>query len=61
MEQNAALRKPFFVQFLEGQNRHQEDTQGSIPWPWPWPGTAPAKDNLETHKAPSDNDEEIFI
>jgi Serine endopeptidase inhibitors. len=59
MKQHETPRKPFFVQFLEGQNRSQEDTQGIIPWPWPT--TAPAKDNLETHKAPSDSDEEIFI
>ena len=50
--------KPFFAQFLEGQNR-QGDTQGIIPWPWPT--TAPAKDNLETHKYPSDGDDDIFI
>jgi hypothetical protein len=58
MKQNEELMKPFFAQFLEGQNR-QGDTQGIIPWPWPT--TAPAKDNLETHKYPSDGDDDIFI
>lgn len=53
MKQNE-LKQPFFAALLESQGR----TPGNQLWPWPHPTTLPAKDNLETHKYPSDNDEE---
>jgi hypothetical protein len=59
MNQNETLARPFFAQFLEGQQRQQPNTQGIIPWPWPTTGYG--KDNIETHKAPSDSDEDIYI
>jgi Serine endopeptidase inhibitors len=47
MNQNE-IQQPFFVQFLESQK--SEQVQNTI--------TIPAKDNLQTHKYPSDSDEE---
>lgn len=46
MNQNE-LKQPFFVQFLESQ---QQDAHNAI--------TLPSKDYLQTHKYPSDSDEE---
>jgi hypothetical protein len=54
MEQNK--KQPFFAALLESQKTTPIPGDQFIPWPWP--GTAPAKDHLETHKYPSDNDEE---
>lgn len=59
MKQNEELAMPFFARFLESQERTAPNTQGIIPWPWP-PTTRPGGD-YETHKAPSDSDEDIYI
>lgn len=42
------LKQPFFAQFLESQKN--EEAHNTV--------TLPKKDNLQTHKYPSDNDEE---
>jgi hypothetical protein len=49
MKQNEQLSKPFFVQFLEDQNK-EERSGNNITKPW--------LDINETHKYPSDSDEE---
>jgi hypothetical protein len=59
MKQNEVLSEPFFVKFLEGSNRVNINAPNGFPWPW-WPGTSPGLDK-ETHKAPSDDDEDTYI
>jgi hypothetical protein len=49
------LKQPFFALFLESQH---QNGQNSFTLPTRDTVTAPSKDNLETHKYPSDNDEE---
>jgi hypothetical protein len=57
MTQN--LKTPFFAALLESQNRTANPENEAFTWHWTdSPTTLPGKDNLETHKYPSDNDEE---
>ena len=42
------MKQPFFVQFLESQKANEAHNVITYPW----------KDNLQTHKYPSDSDEE---
>jgi hypothetical protein len=54
MKQND-LKQPFFAALLESQRRTPAP-DGQL---WPWPTTSPLKDHHDqTHKYPSDNDEE---
>jgi Serine endopeptidase inhibitors len=54
MKQNNQLSKPFFAQFLEAQKKDSQETQNTnITKPW--------LDVNETHKYPSDSDEEWDI
>jgi hypothetical protein len=52
-----ALKQPFFATLLESQKRTPEPDSQYIPWPRPKP-TYPSIDHDQTHKYPSDNDEE---
>jgi hypothetical protein len=58
MKEKEALQQPFFARFLENQQPEKTNNAGTNNG---WVVTSKIKDDLETMKYPSDNDEDIFI
>jgi hypothetical protein len=58
MKEKEALQQPFFARYLENQQAEKRQSGNVNSFPLP-PVTGKGKDDLETHKFPSDHDDDM--